>query len=155
VNDRAILLVEDNRDDVELTVMALTEAKITNPVVVASNGVEALDYLWGTGAHAGRDPRDQPVVVLLDIKLPLLNGIDVLKRMREDERTRRTPVVMLTSSTEQTDIAQTYALGANSYVRKPVEFEGFVTAARQLGLYWTVLNEPPEPPPPARPGASR
>jgi two-component system response regulator len=155
VNYRPILLVEDNLDDVELTVMALTEAKITNPVVVARNGVEALDYVWGTGAYAGRDTSEQPVVVLLDIKLPLLNGIDVLKRMREDERTRRTPVVMLTSSTEQTDIAQTYALGANSYVRKPVEFEGFVTAARQLGLYWTVLNEPPEPLPRATPGASR
>jgi two-component system response regulator len=138
--------VEDNRDDVELTVMALTEAKITNPVVVARDGVEALDYLLGTGAHAGRDTSEQPVVVLLDIKLPLLNGIDVLKRMRADERTRRTPVVMLTSSTEQTDIAQTYELGANSYVQKPVEFEGFVSAARQLGLYWTVLNEPPLPP---------
>jgi two-component system response regulator len=145
MNNRSILLVEDNRDDVELTVMALSEAKITNPVVVARNGVEALDYLFGTGAHAGRDVADQPVVVLLDIKLPLLNGLDVLKRMREDERTRRTPVVMLTSSTEQTDIATTYELGANSYVRKPVEFEGFVTAARQLGLYWTVLNNPPEP----------
>jgi two-component system response regulator len=145
MNNRSILLVEDNRDDVELTVMALTEAKITNPVVVARNGVEALDYLFGTGAHAGRDVADQPVVVLLDIKLPLLNGLDVLKRMRGDERTRRTPVVMLTSSTEQTDIATTYELGANSYVRKPVEFEGFVTAARQLGLYWTVLNNPPEP----------
>jgi two-component system response regulator len=145
MNNRSILLVEDNRDDVELTVMALSEAKITNPVVVARNGVEALDYLFGTGTHAGRDVADQPVVVLLDIKLPLLNGLDVLKRMREDERTRRTPVVMLTSSTEQTDIATTYELGANSYVRKPVEFEGFVTAARQLGLYWTVLNNPPEP----------
>jgi two-component system response regulator len=145
MNNRSILLVEDNRDDVELTVMALTEAKITNPVVVARNGVEALDYLFGTGAHAGRDVADQPVVVLLDIKLPLLNGLDVLKRMRGDERTRRTPVVMLTSSTEQTDIATTYELGANSYVRKPVEFEGFVTAARQLGLYWTVLNNPPDP----------
>jgi two-component system, response regulator len=147
VNQGSILLVEDNRDDVELTVMALTEAKITNPVVVARDGVEALDYLLGTGAFAGRDVTDQPVVVLLDIKLPLLNGIDVLKRMRADERTRRTPVVMLTSSTEQTDIAQTYELGANSYVQKPVEFEGFVAAARQLGLYWTVLNEPPQPPP--------
>ena len=139
-----ILLVEDNRDDVELTVMALTEAKITNPVVVARDGVEALDYLLGTGIHAGRDASEQPVVVLLDIKLPLLNGIDVLKRMRADERTRRTPVVMLTSSTEQTDISQTYDLGANSYVQKPVEFEGFVAAARQLGLYWTVLNQPAE-----------
>ena len=141
-----ILLVEDNSDDIELTVMALKEAKITNPVVVARNGVEALDYLFSTGTHAGRASADQPVVVLLDIKLPLLNGIDVLKRMREDERTRRTPVVMLTSSTEQADIARTYDLGVNSYVRKPVEFENFVVAARQLGLYWTVLNESPEPP---------
>jgi two-component system, response regulator len=141
-----ILLVEDNSDDIELTVMALKEAKITNPVVVARNGVEALDYLFGTGAHSGRDSHAQPVVVLLDIKLPLLDGIDVLKRMRQDERTRRTPVVMLTSSTEQADILRTYDLGANSYVRKPVEFEGFVVAARQLGLYWTVLNESPEPP---------
>jgi two-component system response regulator len=140
---RTILLVEDNRDDVELTIRALKEAKITNAVVVAKNGVEALDYVFGTGTHAGRDPADQPVVVLLDIKLPLLNGIDVLKRMRADERTRRTPVVMLTSSKEQGDVAQTYDLGANSYVRKPVDFESFVTAARQLGLYWTVLNEPP------------
>jgi two-component system response regulator len=141
-----ILLVEDNSDDIELTVMALKEAKITNPVVVARNGVEALDYLFGTGPHAGRDTSAQPVVVLLDIKLPLLNGIDVLKRMREDERTRRTPVVMLTSSTEQADIVRTYDLGANSYVRKPVEFENFVVAARQLGLYWTVLNESPDRP---------
>jgi len=147
MNSRPILLVEDNRDDVELTVMALKESKITNPVVVASNGVEALDYLFGTGTHAGRDSSLQPVVVLLDIKLPLLSGIDVLRRMREDERTRRTPVVMLTSSDERQDIAATYDLGANSYVRKPVEFEGFVVAARQLGLYWTVLNEPPEPAP--------
>ena len=142
---RPILLVEDNPDDVELTVMALKEAKITNPVVVAANGVEALDYLFGTGAHAGRDASAQPVVVLLDIKLPLLSGMDVLRRMREDERTRRTPVVMLTSSDERGDIAATYDLGANSYVRKPVEFDGFLVAARQLGLYWTVLNEPPEP----------
>ena len=144
MNDRCILLVEDNPDDVELTTMALTAAKVANPVVVARNGVEALDYLFGTGAHAGRDSREQPVVVLLDIKLPLLNGIDVLRRMRADDRTRRTPVVMLTSSTEQTDVSNTYDEGANSYVRKPVDFENFVTAARQLGLYWTVLNEPPE-----------
>jgi two-component system, response regulator len=143
MNSRPILLVEDNPDDVELTVMALKESKITNPVVIARNGVEALDYLFGTGSHAGRDVSVQPVVVLLDIKLPLLSGKDVLKRMREDDRTRRTPVVMLTSSDEREDIATTYDLGANSYVRKPVEFEGFVTAARQLGLYWTVLNEPP------------
>lgn len=142
--NRPILLVEDNRDDVDLTVIALTEAKITNPVVVAVNGVEALDYLFGTGAYAGRDASEQPVVVLLDINLPLLDGMDVLRRMREDERTRRTPVVMLTSSTEQADISRTYDLGVNSYVRKPVEFDSFVAAARQLGLYWTVLNQPPE-----------
>jgi two-component system, response regulator len=143
MSEGMILLVEDNPDDIELTTMALLEAKITNPVVVARTGVEALDYLFGTGAHAGRDPKVQPVVVFLDIKLPLLNGIDVLRRMREDERTRRTPVVMLTSSTEQADVTATYGLGANSYVQKPVEFENFVVAARQLGLYWTVLNEPP------------
>ncbi len=119
MNERPILLVEDSADDVELTTLALTEAKITNPVVVASNGVEALDYLLGTGAHAGRDAAEQPVVVLLDIKLPLLSGIDVLRRMREDERTRRTPVVMLTSSKEQVDIAATYDLGANSYRPQP------------------------------------
>jgi two-component system response regulator len=141
---RSILLVEDNRDDVELTLMALSEAKVLNPVVVARNGVEALEYLQGSGAYTGRVVADQPVVVLLDIKLPLLNGLDVLKRMREDERTRRTPVVMLTSSTEETDIAKAYEIGANSYVRKPVDFETFVGAARQLGLYWTVLNEPPD-----------
>jgi len=144
MSSKTILLVEDNSDDVELTVMALKEANVTNPVVVVRNGVEALDYLFGTGAHAGRDAHDQPVVVLLDIKLPLLSGIDVLRRMREDERTRRTPVVMLTSSKEQVDIAATYDLGANSYVQKPVDFENFVVAARQLGLYWTVLNQPAE-----------
>lgn len=144
MNERPILLVEDNRDDVELTTLALAEAKITNPVVIAVNGVEAIDYLFGTGAYAGRDTSEQPVVVLLDIKLPLLNGIDVLRRMRDDERTKRTPVVMLTSSTEQVDIAATYDLGANSYVRKPVDFDNFVIAARQLGLYWTVLNQPAE-----------
>ena len=145
MNNRPILLVEDNPDDVELTVMALKESKITNPVVVARNGVEALDYLFGTGSHAGRDVSLQPVVVLLDIKLPLLSGIDVLRRMREDDRTRRTPVVMLTSSDEREDIAATYDLGANSYVRKPVDFAEFIEAVRQLGLYWLILNEPPPP----------
>jgi two-component system response regulator len=144
MKDRPILLVEDNPDDVELTTLALAEAKIRNPVVVARNGVEALDYLLGTGAHAGRDAAEQPVVVFLDIKLPLLSGIDVLRRMRQEERTKRTPVVMLTSSKEQVDIAATYALGANSYVQKPVGFENFVVAARQIGLYWTVINEAPE-----------
>ena len=143
---KEIQLVEDNSDDIELTRVAFEESRIANEVVVVNDGEQALDYLFGTGAHSGRDSHAQPVVVLLDIKLPLLDGIDVLKRMRQDERTRRTPVVMLTSSTEQADILRTYDLGANSYVRKPVEFEGFVVAARQLGLYWTVLNESPEPP---------
>jgi two-component system, response regulator len=146
MRSKDILLVEDNSDDIELTVMALKEAKITNRVIVARDGVEALEYLFGTGRYEGREASEQPVVVLLDIKLPLLDGIDVLKRMRGDERTRRTPVVMLTSSTEQADIMRTYDLGANSYVRKPVEFENFVVAARQLGLYWTVLNESADPP---------
>jgi len=156
MNERPILLVEDSADDVELTTLALAEAKSTNPVVVAANGVEALDYLLGTGAHAGRDAAEQPVVVLLDIKLPLLSGIDVLRRMRKDERTRRTPVVMLTSSKEQVDIAATYDLGANSYVQKPVDFENFVVATRQLGLYWTVLNQPAEGgSPPARNTSTR
>lgn len=141
---RPILLVEDSEDDIELTVMALTEAKIANPVVIARNGVEALDYLFGTGAHAGRNTTEQPVVVLLDIKLPLLNGIDVLQRMRDDERTHRTPVVMLTSSTEQADIVRTYDLGVNSYVRKPVDFVEFSEAARQLGMYWLLLNQSPQ-----------
>jgi two-component system, response regulator len=141
MNENPILLVEDNPDDVELTILAFKAAKITNPVVVAGNGVEALDYLLGTGAHDGRDARQQPVVVFLDLNLPLLSGIDVLRRMRADPRTRRTPVVMLTSSKEEQDILATYDEGANSYVRKPVDFENFVTAARQLGLYWTVLNE--------------
>ena len=146
MRSKDILLVEDNSDDIELTVMALKEAKITNRVIVARDGVEALEYLFGTGRYEGREASEQPVVVLLDIKLPMLDGIDVLKRMRGDERTRRTPVVMLTSSTEQADIMRTYDLGANSYVRKPVEFENFVVAARQLGLYWTVLNESADPP---------
>jgi two-component system, response regulator len=142
MSDKAILLVEDNDDDVELTTMAFLKAKITNPLIVARDGVEALDYLFGEGTHAGRDIQDQPVVVLLDIKLPRLNGLEVLKRIREDERTKRTPVVILTSSNEQTDMLLAGDLHANSYVRKPVDFDSFLTAARQIGLYWAVLNEP-------------
>ncbi len=138
---RPILLVEDNSDDAELTVIALGQANVLNPIVVVRNGVEALDYLFGTGSHAGRPAEEQPVVVLLDIKLPFLSGLDVLTRLRADERTRRTPVVMLTSSNEEADVARAYQLGANSYVRKPVDFDAFLTAARQIGLYWTVLNE--------------
>jgi len=137
-----ILLVEDNTDDVELTLMAFSRARITNPVIVARDGVEALDYLFGTGAHAGRDTREQPVVVLLDLKLPRIGGLEVLERVRQDDRTKYVPVVILTTSTEQDDLIRAGDLHANSYVRKPVDFDTFVDAARQLGLYWTVLNEP-------------
>ncbi|HEX7808957.1 MAG TPA: response regulator [Thermoanaerobaculia bacterium] len=137
-----ILLVEDNSDDVELTLMAFNKARITNPVVVARDGVEALEYLFGEGAHVGRDLREQPVVILLDLKLPRVGGLEVLGRVRTDERTRYIPVVILTTSTEHEDLLRAGDLHANSYVRKPVDFDTFVEAARQLGLYWTVLNEP-------------
>lgn len=137
-----ILLVEDSKDDVELTIMAFDHARISNPVVVARDGVEALEYLFGEGAHAGRDTRDQPVVVLLDLKLPRLGGLEVLARVRQDDRTKYVPVVILTTSREQDDLIRAGDLHANSYVRKPVDFDTFVEAARQLGLYWTVLNEP-------------
>jgi two-component system response regulator len=122
--------------------MAFEQAKITNPMIVARDGVEALDYLLAQGAHAGRDASDQPVVVLLDLKLPRVGGLEVLQKMREHESTRRTPVVILTTSTEQQDLLRAGDLHANSYVRKPVDFDNFVEATRQIGLYWTVLNEP-------------
>jgi two-component system response regulator len=143
VKERAILLVEDNRDDVELTLRAFKQSRITNPVIIAKDGVEALDYLFGSGQYAGRDISDQPVVVLLDLKLPRIGGLEVLERIRGDSRTSRTPVVILTTSNEQDDMIKAGELHANSYVRKPVDFDNFVDAARQLGLYWTVLNEPP------------
>jgi two-component system, response regulator len=138
-----ILLVEDNDDDAELTVRAFRQANVTNPVVRASDGVEALDYLFGRGRHAGRDLSDAPAVVLLDLNLPRLSGLDVLKAIREDERTRYLAVVVLTSSNEDRDRMAAYEHYANSYVRKPVDFEQFVTASRELGLYWMVLNLPP------------
>lgn len=147
MKDQPILLVEDSTDDVELTVMAFSEARIKNPIVIARDGVEALDYLFGEGHHAGRDTREQPVVILLDLKLPRLGGLEVLERLRLDERTKHTPVVILTTSTEQDDMIKAGDLHANSYVRKPVDFDAFVDAARQLGLYWTVLNEPIPPTP--------
>lgn len=142
MKQQPILLVEDNKDDIELTLMAFDQARITNPVVVVKDGVEALDYLFGESGHAGRDTREQPVVVLLDLKLPRLGGLEVLERMRRDERTKHIPVVILTTSTEQYDMIKASDLHANSYVRKPVDFDAFVEAARQLGFYWTVLNEP-------------
>jgi two-component system response regulator len=138
-----ILLVEDNVDDVELTLRALDQSRITNSIVVANDGMEALEYLFGEGKYAGRDTCDPPVVVLLDLKLPRLDGLAVLERIRADERTKRVPVVVLTTSNEHEDRLRAGDLHANSYVRKPVDFERFVEATRQLGLYWTVLNEPP------------
>jgi len=141
--DKTILLVEDNPDDEALTLRAFRKSNILNPVVVARDGVEALDYLFGTGAHAGRDTAEQPQVVLLDLKLPRLDGLEVLQRLRADPRTRWLPVVILTTSSEDSDILSSYQLGANSYIRKPVDFEQFIEAARQLGLYWLVLNVPP------------
>lgn len=141
--DKTILLVEDNPDDEALTLRAFRKSNILNPVVVARDGVEALDYLFGTGSHAGRDPADQPQVVLLDLKLPRLDGLEVLRRLCADPRTRLLPVVILTTSNEEQDIVSSYQLGANGYIRKPVDFEQFIEAARQLGLYWLVLNVPP------------
>ena len=143
MKDKNILLVEDNPDDVKLTLHALRKCNIANQVDVAGDGVDALDYLFGTGAHAGRDLSDAPAVVLLDLKLPKIDGLEVLRRMRADQRTRRLPVVVLTSSKEEQDIATSYDLGANSYIRKPVDFDQFIEAVRQLGLYWLLLNEAP------------
>jgi CheY-like chemotaxis protein len=143
MKDKIILLVEDNPDDVKLTLRALKQCNIANKIVLASDGVEALDYLFGTGTHAGRDLSDRPAVVLLDLKLPRVDGLEVLRRMRADHRTKRLPVVVLTSSKEELDIVASYDLGANSYIRKPVDFDQFIEAVRQLGLYWLLLNEPP------------
>ncbi|MFQ5862742.1 MAG: response regulator [Candidatus Brocadiales bacterium] len=141
--DKTILLVEDNPDDVELTLRALRKNKIKNEVVVVCDGVEALDYLFASGAYAGRNTDVMPVVVLLDLKMPRLDGLEVLLAMRTDERTKLLPVVILTSSDEEKDKIESYDRGANSYVRKPVDFEQFSEAVRQLGLYWLLLNEPP------------
>ncbi len=140
---KIILLVEDNPDDVDLTLRALKRSNILNEVVVARDGVEALDYLFGRGRFAGRDTSVMPVVILLDLKLPKLDGLDVLKAIRADDRTRLLPVAVLTTSREERDLVESYRLGANSYVRKPVDFNEFLEAVRQLGLYWLLLNEPP------------
>lgn len=137
-----ILLVEDNPDDVELTRLAFAEAKIANRLVVVGDGAEALDYLFGRGAHAGRDPAELPSIVLLDLNLPKVDGREVLQAIRGDERTRTLPVVVLTTSTEPFDVEASYALGVNSYIQKPVDFEQFVWAVKQVGLYWLVLNHP-------------
>jgi len=145
VGEKIILLVEDNPDDEELTLMALKENNILNEVVVARDGAEALDYLFGTGKYEGRDTTQKPQVVLLDLKLPKISGLQVLERMRADPRSEWIPVVVLTSSSEEEDMIASYRLRANSYVRKPVEFHSFTDAVRQLGVYWLLLNEaPPE-----------
>jgi two-component system response regulator len=146
VKDRIILLVEDNPDDVDLTLRALRLNHILNEVLVAHDGTEALDYLFCTGAHAGRDPEQAPAVILLDLKLPKIDGLEVLRRLRADPRTRLFPVVILTSSKEELDLTNGYALGCNSYIRKPVDYEKFTEAVRHLGLYWLLLNEPPPNP---------
>jgi two-component system response regulator len=141
IRSRIILLVEDNPDDADLTLAAFQDSKTFNEIVVARDGQEALDYLFAAGSFAERDPKLMPEVVLLDLNLPKLGGLEVLRRVRADERTRRLPVVILTSSNEERDIIRSYDLGANSFVQKPVDFAQFMEAARQLGLYWLVLNE--------------
>jgi two-component system response regulator len=143
MEEKMILLVEDNPDDEALTLRAFQKNKIKNRVVVTRDGVEALDFLFCTGTYAERDPREMPQIVLLDLKLPKVDGLEVLRRIRADERTRLLPIVILTSSNEEKDLIEGYKNGANSYVRKPVDFDQFVEAVQQLGLYWLVLNELP------------
>lgn len=143
MKNKIILLVEDNPDDVALTLRALKKSKIMNEVVVAQDGVEALEYLFLTGKYAGRDTKALPQVVLLDLKMPRMDGLEVLQRVRSAEQTKLLPVVVLTTSSEDKDRVESYKLGANSYIRKPVDFEQFVKAVQNLGLYWLVLNEAP------------
>jgi two-component system response regulator len=143
LSSKTILLIEDNPSDVALTKRALEKSRMVNKMVIVGDGQEALDYLFGTGAFAGRDPADIPVLTLLDMKLPKISGLEVLRRIRSDARTRRIPVVILTSSNEEQDIAMGYDLGVNSYIRKPVDFNQFMYTMEQLTLYWLLLNEPP------------
>jgi two-component system response regulator len=145
MKNKIILLVEDNPDDETLTLRALKKSKILNELIVARDGAEALDFLFGTGAYAGRDTSIQPQLILLDLKLPKVDGLEVLKRLRADPRTALLPVTILTTSNEERDIITSYQLGVNSYIRKPVDFDSFIEAVRQLGLYWLVLNTPPPP----------
>lgn len=141
--EKLILLVEDNPDDEALTIRALKKSNVLNEVIVAHDGVEALDFLFATGTYEGRDKNNLPEVILLDLKLPKLDGLEVLKHIRENELTKLLPVVILTSSKEEKDVLNSYKLGVNSYIRKPVNFKQFAEAVKQLGLYWLVLNEPP------------
>jgi CheY-like chemotaxis protein len=143
MTQKFVLLVEDSPDDVDLTLRAFKKSRLLNEVVVAGDGVEALDYLFGNGADPNRDPNVLPQLVLLDLNLPRVDGLEVLRRIRAEERTKLLPVVILTTSKEEQDIVQSYTLGANSYIRKPVDFIQFSEAVQQLGLYWMVLNEAP------------
>lgn len=143
MKSKTILLVEDNQDDVKLTLRALARSRIANDVVVARGGVEALDYLFGTGRFDGRDTDTMPQVILLDLKMPRMDGLEVLRRIRSEEKTKLLPVVILTTSNEEKDRIESNSLFANSYIRKPVDFNQFAEAIQQLGLYWLVLNEPP------------
>jgi CheY-like chemotaxis protein len=138
-----LLLVEDNPDDEELTLLAFEQNSSAHDVVVARDGIEALDYLFGTGSYAGRDTSTMPALILLDLQLPRINGLEVLQRLRADPRTKLVPIVILTTSNEQQDLINSYSLGCNSYIRKPVDYTQFVTAVQQLGMYWLLLNEAP------------
>ena len=140
------MLVEDNPDDEELTLLAFERNNISTEVVVAHDGVEALDYLFGTGIYSDRDMSVMPALILLDLQLPRINGLEVLRRLRADNRTKLIPVVILTTSNEQQDLINSYSLGCNSYIRKPVDYDQFLTAVHQLGMYWLILNEPPPVP---------
>lgn len=143
LNQRSILLVEDNPDDVELTMRALEKNNIKNEIIVANDGVGALDFLFGTGKYSGRDLNEMPALILLDLKLPKIEGLEVLRKIRADKRTRLLPVVILTSSKEEQDLVRGYALGTNSYVLKPIDFNQFTKAVGLLGLYWLLINESP------------
>jgi CheY-like chemotaxis protein len=141
-----ILLVEDNPDDEELTLLAFEQSDMSHEIVVARDGVEALDYLLGTGMYANRDLNVMPALILLDLQLPRINGLQVLQRLRTNHRTKLLPVVILTTSNEQQDLINSYSLGCNSYIRKPVDYKEFLTAVQQMGMYWLLLNEPPPVP---------
>jgi two-component system, response regulator len=143
MDPKIILLVEDSKDDRELTLRSLEKNRIASEIIIARDGVEAIDYLFGTGAYAGRDPSETPALILLDLKLPKVDGLEVLRQVRSHPMTKRIPVVVLSTSSEDIDKMKSYDLGANSYVRKPIDFDQFMEAIRQLGHYWLALNEPP------------
>lgn len=141
--EKNILLVEDNQDDIDLTLRALQKSNIVNEMITVHDGVEALEYLMCRGIYSNRDPEDLPAVILLDLKLPKMGGLELIKKLRKEEKTKLIPVVILTSSKEEQDLVQSYSLGANSYIRKPVDFNQFAETVRQLGMYWLLLNETP------------